>query len=295
MVESCYVTEDEANQRLDLYLSRRFPDYSRSYFQIIIGQKGVLLNGREAIKRTTVQAVDRIEIISSPPPEMDIEPEPIPLDILFEDTTLIIVNKPSGMVVHPAVGHWKGTFVNALLHHCHLEDQQGLRPGIVHRLDKDTSGVMVAAKSRAAHQQLVSLFSQQKMMKEYVAITRGNPGQRLIEGNIGRHPRKRQRMALLPEGGKPAITRVHTEAYNAQYARVRLFPQTGRTHQLRVHLQSIGTPILGDPLYGDPRSAPRLLLHAHRLSFTHPLTGAALTYEAPIPKEFCAYNLNSLT
>ena len=283
-MESYFVSEKEKNQRLDKYLSKRFPTYTRSYFQNLISRKLVLLNGEVVKKRVDVQEGDEVEVEFAITPEISVEPENIPLNIIFEDDDLIVINKPAGMVVHPAVGNWTGTFVNALLYHCKLEGE-GLRPGIVHRLDKDTSGVMVAAKNSEAHQKLVSLFADRLVKKEYVAVTVGNPGNRLIEGNIGRHKVRRQLMTVLTEGGKFAQTLVKTEKHNEQFALVHLFPTTGRTHQLRVHLKSVGTPIYGDPLYGTKPGAARLLLHAFRLTFIHPRTNEEVTFKAPLPPE----------
>ncbi|MCH9704290.1 MAG: RluA family pseudouridine synthase [Chlamydiae bacterium] len=282
-MESFFVSEKEKDQRLDKYLSKRFPDYTRSYFQNLITRKLVLLNGEVVKKRVEVREGDEIEVEFALTPEIAVEPEDIPLDILYEDDDLIVVNKPCGMVVHPAVGNWTGTFVNALLYHCRLEGE-GLRPGIVHRLDKDTSGVMVAAKNSDAHQKLVEQFAERGVEKEYVAIVNGNPGNRLIEGNIGRHRVRRQQMAVVSEGGKHAETLVKTKSHNERRAVVHLFPKTGRTHQLRVHMKSIGCPIVGDPIYGT--AGDRLFLYAYRLTFSHPNGGKRVTFEAPLPKEF---------
>ncbi len=292
-MDSYFVSEKEAGQRLDCYLSNRFPSHSRSYFQNLIHRGLVLLNGKQVKKRIEVGENDAIEVEFALTPEIAITPEPIPLDLLYEDDSILVVNKPPGMVVHPAVGHWTGTFVNALLYHCKLEGE-GLRPGIVHRLDKDTSGVMVAAKNSAVQQKLVTLFTSRAVEKEYVAITIGNPGNRIIEGNIGRHPMKRQQMALLEEGGKAAKTVVTSSSHNAQLAVVYLFPETGRTHQLRVHLQSVGSPILGDSLYGNMQcnqkfGAERQLLHAHRLTLSHPVTDDRMSFTAPIPQDIQSF------
>lgn len=193
------------------------------------------------------------------------------------------------MVVHPAVGNWSGTFVNALLFHCKLEGE-GLRPGIVHRLDKETTGLLLAAKTEKAQQSLVALFASRAIKKEYIAITLGNPGTRTIEGNIGRHPVRRKMMSVLEVGGKEAITQIKTAKCDGNMSVVHLFPQTGRTHQLRVHLKSVGTPILGDPIYGNEAlnkkyGAERTLLHAYKLSFTHPITNQPLELTAPIPAD----------
>ncbi len=288
-MDSYFVTEKEKDQRLDKYLSKRFPDYSRSYFQDLITRQLVLVNGEVVKKRIEVQEGDEVEIEFALTSQIAVEPENIPLSLLYEDADLIVVNKPAGMVIHPAVGNWTGTFVNALLFHCQLEGE-GLRPGIVHRLDKETSGVLVAAKNSEAHQKLVALFASRAVKKEYLAITIGNPKDQIIEGNIGRDRFKRQQMTLVESGGKSAKTVVKSLAYNAKLALVDLFPETGRTHQLRVHLKSIGCPILGDSLYGNLQinkklQVTRQLLHAYRLTFPHPTTGKEVSFEAPIPED----------
>ncbi|MFN0065543.1 MAG: RluA family pseudouridine synthase, partial [Chlamydiales bacterium] len=290
--DTFFVTEKESGLRLDKLLAAHFPQYSRTYFQQLISDNLVLVNGDVVKKRTLVTEGDEIEVEFALTPEISLEPENIPLDILYEDEEMIAVNKPAGMVVHPAVGNWTGTFVNALIFHCNnlsLEKER-IRPGIVHRLDKETSGVLIAAKNERSHQMLVALFAERKVLKEYVAITIGNPGNRTITGNIGRHPTKRKQMAIVKEGGREAQTRVESREHGERLAVCHLFPTTGRTHQLRVHLKSVGCPILGDSLYGNPQlnekyKVNRQLLHAYKLTLTHPVTQEKLVIEAPIPDD----------
>lgn len=281
----------ESGKRLDKLLADRFPDSSRTYFQSLIERELVLLNGSPVKKRVLVDEGDEIEIEFALTPEISLEAECIPLDILFEDEALLAINKPSGMVVHPGAGHFSHTFVNALLYHCkQLEKGDSLRPGIVHRLDKETTGVLLAAKREDVHHKLVEQFATRRVKKEYVAICLGNPGKRQIEGNIGRHPTKRKEMAVLKPGGKEARTVVETLFFDERISYVRLFPETGRTHQLRVHLKSIGHPILGDSLYGNLQmnkkyGAERQLLHAEKIAFTHPSTGKQMEIVAPQPAD----------
>ncbi len=288
--ETIIVSEEETGQRLDRLLTLRFPKQSRSYFQWLIGEGLVLLNGKPAKKRIQPQVGDEIEVEFSLTPEASLEPEDIPLNILFEDEHLLAINKPAGLVVHPGIKNWSGTFVNALLFHCNQLPADDLRPGIVHRLDKDTTGVMLAAKTEATQKALVQLFTDRKMLKEYIAICIGKPGDITIDAPIGRHPVDRKRMTVPNAGGKQALTVCKTEGFDGKLAVVRLFPKSGRTHQIRVHLQHHHNPILGDPTYGNQSwnekyKLERQMLHAHQLSFTHPLTGAPMKLEAPLPAD----------
>lgn len=290
------ITSDEANDRLDKILAQRYKGiYSRTYFQMLIDQHCILVNGDPVKKRTKPQEGDEIQIQFILTPEIDLIPEAIPLTILYEDDYIIAVNKPPGLVVHPAAGNWTGTFVNALLYHCKQLSSidSTLRPGIVHRLDKDTSGVLVAAKTSAAQQKLIELFASRKVLKEYLAICIGNPGNGSINAPIGRHPVHRQRMAVIPENGREAITHCKTLAHDDKLSYVHLILETGRTHQIRVHMQHRGTPVLGDSVYGSQQAnakygVKRQLLHAHRVSFKHPITGVDLVIEAPIPEDIAS-------
>jgi 23S rRNA pseudouridine1911/1915/1917 synthase len=284
-VDEFLIAAEEAGQRLDKLLAHRFPHYSRTYFQHLIEIGCVLLNGEPAKKRFLPEEGDEIEVCFQATPELSLEPENIPLDILYEDEYLLAVNKPVGMVVHPAPGHWSGTFVNALLGHCsHLAPgSDPLRPGIVHRLDKDTSGVLLAAKTTATHQKLIEMFSSRRIQKLYLAVCVGKPRNGIVNLPIGRHPVHRKQMTTLPDG-REAITEFQVLAFNERNSLVLARPTTGRTHQIRVHLKHLGCPILGDTLYGSTE-AERQLLHAYRLSLTHPITQAPLHLTAPLPED----------
>ena len=286
-------------ERLDAYLAARLPELSRSRIQALIREQFIVVNGQPAKPRDTVKAGDRIAIAVPEAVPLDAAPQDLPLDILFEDDDLVVLNKAPGMVVHPAPGNPDGTLVNALLHHCkgQLSGIGGVeRPGIVHRLDKDTSGCLVIAKSNAAHQSLVTQFSARSSMEKlYLAVTQGipKPQQDTVFTHIGRHPVNRQKMAVVnPPGGKAAITDYQILATDAATltALVLCRLHTGRTHQIRVHLHHKGTPLVGDPIYGKPskisQQTGRLMLHAWRLSFDHPITGKRHQFEAPIPPEF---------
>jgi len=286
---------EEANLRLDKLLSLRFPAHSRTYFQYLIDRGCVLVNGHPLKKREKVLAGDEIEVCFLLTEEITLEPEAIALDILYEDEHLIAINKPVNMVVHPAPGHPRGTFVNALLHHCKtLDSHDPLRPGIVHRLDKDTSGVLIAAKSARAHSQLVSLFSERKIKKNYIALCIGTPKEGLIDAPIARHPIHRQQMTICPTRGKEAKTLVRIVSKNDSLSYVELQLITGRTHQIRVHMKHIGTPILGDPVYGSTLmnkkfDTTRQLLHAASIRFPHPIRENVLEIQAPIPADMAHF------
>jgi 23S rRNA pseudouridine1911/1915/1917 synthase len=288
--ESLLVTPDMLHIRLDRLLAGSFPNHSRTYFQYLIGSSLVLVNGSPVKKRDTLNVGDEVEVCFELTPELSLEAENIPLSILYEDDDLIAVNKPAGMVTHPAPGHPKGTFVNALLYHCKtLPMTETLRPGIVHRLDKETSGVLIAAKKAECHQKLVQLFSSRAVTKHYIAVCVGNPGDQTITKAIRRHPTRRQEMHVHPEG-RPATSICRTLKTEGDLSWVSVQLITGRTHQIRVHLKSVGTPVLGDSVYGNAAAnkkygTHRQLLHAHTLSLTHPITGKILNLEAPIPEE----------
>lgn len=288
------VTEDEAGERLDKLLASRFKEvYSRTYFQYLIDEHLVLLNGEPIKKRVKPQSGDEIEVQFASVPEIELHPEPIPLDILYEDEYLLAINKPAGLVVHPAPGNWSGTFVNGLLYHCGKlpwQDQtQALRPGIVHRLDKDTSGVLVAVKTLEMQQKLTALFASRQVYKEYLAVCIGSPSDGVISAPIGRHPIYRKQMAVVPNG-KPAVSTIKKLGSNDKLSVLQVIITTGRTHQIRVHLKYKGTPVLGDSLYGNIglnkyHNAQRQLLHAILVSFRHPLTGKEIELRAPLPDD----------
>lgn len=302
--DSIVIAENEAGERLDKILAQRFHSIqSRTYFQMLIEEQRVLLNHVPVKKRIKPQVGDEVHINFILTPEIGLVPEAIPLDIIYEDDDLLVVNKAPGMVVHPATGNWTGTFVNALMHHCkqwqdsaqhskHSSDY--LRPGIVHRLDKETSGLLMAAKTVQAQQRLIEMFAQRQIHKEYLAICLGNPGSHVeIREPIGRHPVHRKLMAVLA-GGKPALSICHTLASDGKISLVRVVLATGRTHQIRVHMKHHGTPVLGDTSYGNSQANAkygvfRQLLHAQLLRFIHPMTGHSLELEAPPPSDMSAW------
>ncbi len=299
------LTLADAGQRLDKVLSAALPDISRARLQALIDEGRVSLAGQVLTSASAKAVAGRYEIDVPPPAPADPEPQDIPLKVLFEDEHLIVIDKAAGMAAHPAPGSPDRTLVNALLHHCRgsLSGIGGVaRPGIVHRLDKDTSGVMVAAKSDAAHAGLAEQFSRHDVERMYLALVRGapHPAKGRIETLIGRSPHDRKKMAVLKSGGRVAITGYVTEtvygpAEKPLAARVACRLQTGRTHQIRVHLTSKGAPCLGDPLYGSGPPAPmvreaiaesglrRQALHAALLGFVHPITGEKLRFETPLP------------
>lgn len=295
--------------RLDKALAEAIPTLSRARIQALLDESAVYLNGVVVGPRAKPLPGD-YEIVLPPVAPADPQPEDIPLAVLFEDADLIVIDKPAGMAAHPAPGCETGTLVNALLHHCgdSLSGIGGVaRPGIVHRLDKDTSGVMVAAKSDAAHRGLSKLFSTHDIDRLYVALTRGapSPPTGTIETQIGRSPGDRKKMAVLRSGGRTAITHYRVEAAfgpgdRPLAARVACRLETGRTHQIRVHMASKGSPCLGDPVYGAGQPAQavreaiaaaglaRQALHAAVLGFVHPVTGQALRFETPLPPDMAA-------
>ena len=296
------VPEQFAGMRLDLCLVRFCPDRSRRRIQALINDRHVKMNGALCDRpKTAVAAGDVLEVENVPDelPPQEAEPENIPLDVLYEDDSLLAVNKAPGMVVHPAVGNWSGTLVNALLGRGSGDfgEMDPLRPGIVHRLDKDTSGCLVVAKTPAALTALSDAFAERKTAKTYLAIACGHfvPKEIEIRARIGRHPVDRKRRTVVTEGGKEAhsVCKVVREGYiggvPASLVEVRIF--TGRTHQIRVHLSHIGHPVAGDEMYGGARRlpAPRQMLHAWKLTLPHPVTGKPLSLEAPLPADFAGY------
>lgn len=285
-----FIVEQKNSDRIDSFLAKRYQKYSRSYFQELIEEAHVLLNGKPSKKRAIPTIGDRIEVHFKKRPGPDLTPQKIALDIIYEDAYLIAINKPANMVVHPAPGNWSNTFVNALLHHCDLPETSETRPGIVHRLDKETSGVLIAAKTEEAHQLLTELFAKREMEKEYIAIAIGKVPSRTVDVPLKRCPIHRKKIIVCEQEGKQATTHIELLGFNGQLSKVRLLPTTGRTHQIRVHLKHLGNPVLGDKLYGKSSlnerfGAERHYLHARKLSFTHPFTGKRLELEAPIPKD----------
>jgi 23S rRNA pseudouridine1911/1915/1917 synthase len=289
--DTFFISEDEQGERLDKILAARLHAFgSRTYFQFLIEEKRVFLNGKAVKKRVIPQAGDEVEVHYVAHPELSLKPENLPLNLIFEDESLLVVNKPAGMVVHPALGHWSGTFVNALLFHCRegIWDDS-LRPGVVHRLDKDTTGLLLAAKRVDVQQKLMELFAARAVQKEYLAICIGNPGEGTIAAPIGRHPVQRKQMAVV-ESGREALTHYRSLCCSEKLSLVQLRIVTGRTHQIRVHMQHNKTAVLGDELYGNAQlnakfGAERQMLHAHTLQFVHPVTGQLLRFEAPLPSD----------
>ncbi len=291
--------------RIDSYIAEALPALSRTAVQRLIDAGDVLVNGAPTRAAYKVRAGDVIAVRIPPPEPTTLTPETLPLDILYEDADMLVINKAAGMVVHPGAGNFSGTLVNALLAHC--TDLQGvggeLRPGIVHRLDKDTSGVLVVAKHDRAIQALQRQFKAREVRKVYLALVIGNiaPPEGVIEAPIGRHRVHRQRMAVVAEG-KPARTRWrlrgrYHDAQNRVYTLLDVLLLTGRTHQIRVHFAWLGYPLVGDTIYGpahSPLPAPRQFLHAHTLTLVHPTTGEQMTFTAPLPEDL-AQLLASLT
>jgi len=301
---SLRVSEKDRGRRLDQLLSETHLNLSRSQAKNLIQKHYILLNQKPTKPSAHIKAGDMISGVLPEPKPLSLKPEPLPLSILYEDPSIIVIDKPSGMVVHPAYGNPSGTLVNALLYHC--KDLAGingvLRPGIVHRLDKDTSGVMVVAKDDEAYHQLTKQFKDRTVEKVYLAIAYGRFSQDggSIDSAIGRHPSERKKMSTRTKKGKPAITLWKVIERLDGFTLLEILPQTGRTHQIRVHLSSMGHPLLGDPLYGRKgrpgaihdsvlreclKKMSRQALHAQRLEFTHPRTGERVHFVSPIPKD----------
>lgn len=288
--EQLFITQEEEGERLDKILAKRFEGhFSRTYFQALIEQDLVSVNEEAVKKRERLKEGDEVEVHFTPLPGSHLEPENIPLDILFEDEAIVIINKPAGLVVHPAPGNWTGTLVNALLYHTLTpSEDRSLRPGIVHRLDKETSGVILTAKTALAQQRLVEQFHDRHIEKVYALIAEGVPSALSIDAPIGRDLRDRKKMAIR-EGGKSALTRFELVAKEGGLSFLYAYPFTGRTHQIRLHAKALGAPILGDTLYHKAsKLVGRQMLHAFKLTFTHPLSGLKMTVEAPFPEDFAS-------
>ena len=283
---------EKSGERLDVFLARKYPEMSRSHLQKLITAEEVLINGKSRKANYKLSEGELVSLSLPEPEVINISPENIPLDILYEDSDIIVINKPRGMVVHPAAGVTTGTLVNALLAHC--DDLSGIngviRPGIVHRLDKDTSGVMVAAKNDAAHINLSEQIKNKTAKRVYWAIVFGNikESSGTINGDIGRNPNDRQKMAIVTANGKPATTKFKVLERFGQYTLIECRLLTGRTHQIRVHMTSIGHPLVGDPKYGRGKSPFKIqgqALHSLNLTLVHPKTGEEMIFEAPLPED----------
>lgn len=300
--------------RIDHYLSRLFPNFSRALFQKAIEQGGVLLNGLPAKTSRRLRVNDRLSVRLPELPDSSLIPEDIPLDVLYEDDAIVVINKPAGMITHPGKGNYRGTLAGALQHHFdRLSDVAGsLRPGIVHRLDRDTSGVLVVAKDNQVHHRLSAQFARRDVKKEYRAIVKGvvDRDGDVIETHVRVHPKRRERMLVCPAGGNARHARTKYEVLERfpKHTWMRLLPETGRTHQLRLHMEHIRHSIVADRLYGggcdlrlaevrrargedpEPGDDGRILisrqaLHAFRLEFDHPQTLRRMTFEAPLPED----------
>jgi len=289
------VTDNNKGERIDVYLTACIETFSRSHVQKLITAGQVFVNGKAVRANYKVETSDRVELIIPEVSAPKNEAEDIPLTVCYEDEDVIVVNKPRGLVVHPAAGHETGTLVNALLRHCHdLSGINGdLRPGIVHRLDKDTSGVMVAAKNDRAHMSLAAQIKARTAGRLYYAIVHGNikENEGLIDAPIGRHPVDRKKMAVTFKNSKPATTKFRVLERFGEFTLVECSLLTGRTHQIRVHMAYIGHPVLGDPKYG-PRQALFSIdgqaLHSAELHFSHPATGEEMVFRAPLPDDMLA-------
>lgn len=289
MAQNITFRVENDGERLDKVVAANAPDLSRAVVQRLIKQGQVTVNGRSSKPSHRVEAGDEVLVQIPATQQPQVLAEQVALDVIYEDEHLLLVNKPSGMVVHPAYGHESGTLVNALLGHCpQLRDVGGTeRAGIVHRLDKDTSGLLVVAKNEEAHSALQRQFKRRSVKKTYLALVEGHPepSQGVIDAPIGRDKRQRKRMAIV-RSGRTALTAYRIIEHFDEHSLVELQPESGRTHQLRVHLAWLGCPVVGDRVYGYRRQhllKHRHFLHARQLEFTHPVTGEALSLLAPLP------------
>lgn len=286
------ITQAEEGTRIDVAVSAAF-DVTRSAAQRLLEDGAVTVNGARVAKNYRVKPGDRVCCDIPAPAEWGVAAQDIPLDIVYEDGDLLVVNKPQGMVVHPAAGNPDGTLVNALMHHC-AGDLSGiggvLRPGIVHRIDKDTSGLLLVAKTDRAHLSLAAQIKAHSVTREYAALVHGNVREDAftVDKPIGRSPKDRKKMAVVPDG-RTAVTHVTVQRRYPGYTLVTCRLETGRTHQIRVHMKSMGHSVVGDPVYGNKKESFGLagqLLHARLIGFAHPVTGAYMEFSAPLPAQF---------
>lgn len=285
---------EHVGERLDKFLSAVCPDCSRSFLQKLVKEGCALVNGKAQKANYRVNEKDMVALKVPPPQEIQILPEDIPLDILYEDSDLLIVNKPKGMVVHPSAGHYSGTLVNAVLFHCKnsLSGINGeIRPGIVHRIDMNTTGALAVCKNDNAHVKIAEQIKAHSVTRRYLGIVKGLVKEEAgtIEGTIGRHPVERKKMAVNVKNGKRAVTHYKVLQRFSKHTYMEFELETGRTHQIRVHMASIGHPILGDDLYSNGKTPWKLqgqTLHAATLGLIHPVTGAYLEVTAPLPEYF---------
>ena len=295
MKQEFYPTDMEDHVRIDKYLAEACPDLSRSYIQKLLKSGQVLVNGQGVKASYIVEEDDRIELEVPEAVEPEIDAEPMDLDILYEDQDLILINKPKGMVVHPAAGHYSHTLVNGLMYHCkdQLSGINGvMRPGIVHRIDMDTTGVIIACKNDMAHSSIAAQLKEHSITRRYQAIVHGviTEDEGTVDAPIGRHPVERKKMSINYQNGKNAVTHYRVLNRFRQYTHVECRLETGRTHQIRVHMASIHHPLLGDAVYGPARcpfpSLQGQTLHAELLAIVHPRTGEYMEFHAPIPPYF---------
>lgn len=293
-MEKLFFTIEKGGERIDKYLSEQLEDMTRSHIQKLIKENMVRVNGMTVKSNFKLSASDQIEVEIPELKEPDILPENIPLDILYEDQDILVVNKPKGMVVHPAPGHYTGTLVNAIMYHCkdNLSGINGvMRPGIVHRIDMDTTGSLLICKNDRAHQALAEQLKEHSITRKYHAIVHGRlkEDEGTIDKPIGRHPIDRKKMSVHCTNGREAVTHYRVLKRFQQFTYIECQLETGRTHQIRVHMSSIGHPILGDQVYG-PAKCPYKLqgqtLHAKVLGITHPTTGEYMEFNAPLPDYF---------
>ena len=289
------VLSEDADSRIDRYLAQQMPDQSRSFLQKLIREEQITVNGRPVKANYRLQPEDQVLVIVPDPQLPDILPENIPLDILYEDSDVLVINKPKGMVVHPAAGHYTNTVVNAVMYHCqgNLSGINGvMRPGIVHRIDRDTTGAIVICKNDQAHQSLAQQLKEHSITRRYRAIVWNNlkEDEGTVDRPIGRHPVDRKKMAVNEKNGKTAVTHYRVLERFGRFTYIECRLETGRTHQIRVHMASIGHPLLGDEVYGPSGKQPFRLqgqcLHAMMLGFLHPSTGEYVEFEAPLPEYF---------
>ena len=293
MTEEYTVPESADGERVDRFLASE-GEYSRSFLQKLLKAGKVLVNDAAVKSSCRLEAGDSITFEVPEPEDVSIIPEDIPLDIVYEDASVILVNKPKGMVVHPAPGHYTGTLVNALMFHCgdSLSGINGeLRPGIVHRIDRDTTGIIIACKNDAAHRSIAGQLKEHSITRRYFAIVRGNlkDDTGTVDAPIGRHPTDRKKMSINTRHGREAVTHYKVLERFGDYTYITCRLETGRTHQIRVHMASIGHPLLGDTVYGpekQPFSTEGQVLHAGILGFIHPETGEYMEFSAPLPEYF---------
>lgn len=297
------VESNDQGKRLDQYLSTHLPSFSRTQLHRQIVDNDVLVNSKVVKPSYRIHENDLIEIELPPPPVIELIPEPMSLDIIYEDKDLLVLNKPPGLVVHPAAGIERGTLANGLAAYLDPSNCSGspMRPGIVHRLDRDTSGVMVVAKNQLAYNHLIEQFAERKVKKEYIALVYGHMPSKsqLIDLPIGRHPNQRTKMAVMTKTGRQSLTFYKVSKEWTYFSRLEVEIKTGRTHQIRVHLAHLNHPVVGDEIYGTGRSKQlrnkklenlitilgRQFLHAFKLAFTHPSTGELMSFSSPLPQK----------